>query len=112
MYMIYKGFFIEHNIFALHAKREDDSLHRSVAPARAPGESEGKLKRSHIMVYKSSPVWTISSESLIEHLKTLDAPDQLYWDSRQLKKEGQKFQSLDWANWKRPTKADGAWRFA
>ena len=63
------------------------------------------------MVFKSSPVWTISSNDLIQHLASIDAPDQLYWDSRSLKKEGRKFQSLDWSHWKKATKEDGEWKF-
>lgn len=63
------------------------------------------------MVYKSSPVWTMSTEALIQHLAGIDAPDQIYWDARELKKTGQKFQNLDWANFPRATKIDGAWTF-
>ncbi|MDR2882085.1 MAG: hypothetical protein LBV29_09360 [Azoarcus sp.] len=63
-------------------------------------------------VSKQSDVWTISSERLVEHLEQLEAPDQLYWDARELKKAGQKFQSLSWNVFKKPTKVDGEWRFA
>lgn len=63
------------------------------------------------MVYKSSPVWTMSTESLIQHLSEIDAPDQIYWDARELKKTGQKFQNLDWSNFPHATKIDGAWTF-
>lgn len=64
------------------------------------------------MIFKSSAVWTMSSDDLIEHLHSLEAPDQVYWDSRSLKKEGKKFQSLDWAHWPKPIKIDGEWKFA
>lgn len=63
------------------------------------------------MVYKNSPVWTISTDDLVAHLKTLSSPDQLYWDARELKKSFQKFQNLDWSNFPRATKIDGAWTF-
>lgn len=64
------------------------------------------------MVSKSSAVWTMSSKDLIEHLNSLGAPDQVYWDSRELKKQRAKFQSLDWSYWPRPKKVDGKWTFA
>lgn len=63
------------------------------------------------MVFRTSPIWNMSSVDLIAHLDALDAPDQVYWDSRDLKKRGEKFQSLDWSHWKKPVKSDGAWRF-
>lgn len=64
------------------------------------------------MVFKTSRIWTMSSADLIEHLSEIDAPDQIYWDSRELKKRGEKFQSLDWNNWPKPVKTDGQWGFA
>lgn len=64
------------------------------------------------MVYSNSQVWTISTDELIAHLESLDAPDQIYWDARELKKNGQKFQKLDWAYFPRVTKINGAWAFA
>jgi hypothetical protein len=63
------------------------------------------------MILKSSPVWTMSISDLISHLGELDGPDQIYWDSRQLKKDGKKFQSLEWTNWPKPSKIDGEWKF-
>lgn len=64
------------------------------------------------MVFKSSQVWTMSTEALIAHLEQLDAPDQIYWDARELKKTGQKFQNLSWDHFPRATKVDGQWQFA
>ena len=64
------------------------------------------------MVNKNSAVWTISTEDLITHLEQLDAPDQLYWDARELKKSGQKFQKMGWEHFPKPQKIDGEWRFA
>jgi hypothetical protein len=63
------------------------------------------------MVYRSSSVWTMSTEALIAHLNSLDSPDQIYWDARELKKTGQKFQNLDWSHFPRATKIDGVWAF-
>jgi hypothetical protein len=63
-------------------------------------------------VYKSSTVWTMSTEALVEHLASIDAPDSIYWDARILKKEGRKFQNLSWNHFPRPTKnAAGQWVF-
>lgn len=64
------------------------------------------------MVYKSSSVWTMSTEELIAHLESITSPDQIYWDARELKKGGQKFQNLEWSNFPRASKIDGAWVFA
>lgn len=64
------------------------------------------------MLQKSSPVWTMSTEELITHLDALTAPDRIFWDARELKKTGQKFQNLDWSHFPRVTKVDGAWEFA
>lgn len=64
------------------------------------------------MVYKSSPVWTMSTEALIQHLAEISTPDQIYWDARELKKTHQKFQNLDWSNFPKVEKVDGEWRFA
>ena len=63
------------------------------------------------MVFKNSQVWTISTDALLAHLSQLAAPDQIYWDARELKKNGQKFQNLDWSSFKRPVKIDGVWGF-
>lgn len=63
------------------------------------------------MVFKTSQVWTMSTEALIAHLAALEAPDQVYWDARELKKTGQKFQNLDWSHFPRATKIDGVWGF-
>ncbi|MGB4810994.1 MAG: hypothetical protein WBP13_00720 [Methylophilaceae bacterium] len=63
------------------------------------------------MVFKSSAVWTMSTEALIEHLNKLDAPDQIYWDARELKKTYQKFQNLDWSHFPKATKIDSQWTF-
>lgn len=63
-------------------------------------------------VFKNSAVWTMSTETLVEHLSNIAAPDQVYWDSRSLKLDGQKFQKLDWSHWPKPAKVDGAWAFA
>lgn len=54
----------------------------------------------------------MSSDALIAHLDSLDAPDQIYWDARELKKTGQKFQNLSWDHFKKPVKVEGEWRFA
>lgn len=63
------------------------------------------------MVFKTSPVWTISADALKTHLASLSAPDQLYWDSRELKNKGQKFTKMEWSYWPRATKINGAWEF-
>lgn len=63
------------------------------------------------MIKKSSEVWTMSTEELIDHLNSLDVPDQIYWDARELKKTGQKFQNLDWSQFPKCTKSDGVWTF-
>ena len=54
----------------------------------------------------------MSTNSLIEYLESIDVPDQIYWDARELKKLGQKFQNLDWANFPRAIKINGVWAFA
>lgn len=51
----------------------------------------------------------MSNEDLIAHLGKLSQPDQVYWDSRELKKTGQKFQSLAWSHWPRAEKSQGNW---
>lgn len=64
------------------------------------------------MVFKNSEVWQISTEALIKHLEGLTAPDSIYWDSRELKKTGRKFQSQPWSLWRKVTKDDaGKWVF-
>lgn len=64
------------------------------------------------MVFKSSKAWNVSSDNLRAHLAALETPDQLYWDSRELKRDGRKFQSMDWSNWRRVEKVGGRWHFA
>lgn len=64
------------------------------------------------MVFKSSPVWTISTDELVIHIGGLDEPDQIYWDARELKKRGEKFQKLDWKAFPRVTKEGDKWIFA
>lgn len=59
-----------------------------------------------------SEVWTISADELVAHLRALEAPDALYWDSRKLKQDGRKFQNLPWSHWPKPSKVDGKWVFA
>lgn len=68
-----------------------------------------KLFPLPVMPQKSSPAWTISSEDLRAHLALLMIPDRLYWDSRELKKTGQKFQNMSWDCWPRAQKTDGEW---
>lgn len=63
-------------------------------------------------IFKDSPVWTMSTETLVDHLASIDAPDRVYWDSRALKQSGQKFQKLAWSHWPKPAKIDGVWHFA
>lgn len=64
------------------------------------------------MVFKNSAVWQISTEALIKHLEGLTASDAIYWDSRELKKTGRKFQSQPWSLWRKVTKDDaGKWVF-
>lgn len=63
------------------------------------------------MVFRNSQIWTMSTEELVEHLKSITAPDRVYWDARELKKEGKKFQSLAWSNFRRCVKTDGVWGF-
>ena len=62
-------------------------------------------------ISKTSPVWTMSSDTIINHLADITAPDCIYWDSRTLKQNGQKFQKLDWRHWPKPVKVDGVWQF-
>jgi len=63
------------------------------------------------MIQKGSPVWQMSSTELIEHLQTISAPDQIYWDSRELKKTNRKFQNMNWDHWPHPVKIDNQWQF-
>lgn len=64
------------------------------------------------MVYKNSEVWTMSTEALVAHINELSAPDSIFWDARSLKKEGKKFQNLDWSIFPRVTKINSQWAFA
>lgn len=62
-------------------------------------------------IYKDSPVWQMSAEALVKHLGEIEAPDRVYWDSRQLKNEGSKFTKMAWTHWRNCVKSDGAWIF-
>lgn len=59
----------------------------------------------------SSRAWTISSVDLVDHLKTVPAPDALYWDSKTLKRTGDRFQAVPWSAWRKVEKNGDMWVF-
>ncbi len=63
-------------------------------------------------VSRDSTAHTISAVDLIMHLNTLAAPDQLFWDSRELKKQGVRFRCVPWSAWRRVSKRWDGWEFA
>lgn len=63
------------------------------------------------MVFKNSQIWTMSTGELEAHLAALTTPDRVYWDAKELKRDGKKFQSMSWAAFRRAVKIDGEWVF-
>lgn len=63
-------------------------------------------------VSQAKDAWNITPEELRRHIQHLPVPDQLYWNSRALRHDGQKFLTLPWSVWRPTVKVDGHWRFA